>query len=159
MTAAYTDTAVGWTVVGAGEVPDGGDELVQLLVASRADADSDADVLAEALQLDEGLIRRGLEKLVARKPPTPLELATSLAKRRRADFIQLPDTSHLPAATVAMARELIVVAAGVAPVSMPRAKTITRLDGDRLEDIFDDLVNSGRLVFADGGEKAWVATN
>ncbi|WP_336820106.1 hypothetical protein [Gordonia sp. MMO-8] len=132
--------------MGVADVPDGGGELIDRLRLYGVTASDDADDVAEVLQLDVGLVRYGISRLdddVSDEHP----VADSITG-------QLP-----PAKSEATAREVLVLASTAAPLTMSRAKQITRMSGDLLEDVLEGLVVEGRLVRGLGKEPSWVAAH
>ncbi|ALG85297.1 hypothetical protein [Gordonia phthalatica] len=169
------EVPLGWVVVSASDVPSGGEELRALLADCLSRGLDDPYDIADELQLDFGLVRHGLEQLLAdlakspstepdtggvlpepsvQKPSEPEAVPAAVTNRFRkaARMVQ-----KLDPARAASARVLLKAAASRAPLTIERAKTITRLSGDEFEDILDDLVIRGELLRnVDGGVQTWV---
>lgn len=162
----------GWVEVPAVEVPDGGQELLDRVSICRKRGVAELLDIADALNLDAGLVRYALTVLSPLVEVVPILPDSDTVQSDGADsestvvIPQDPAVSRalksaaelaaaLPTARIETARLLFKVAAATRPLTVERAKAITRLGGDDFEDILDDLVVSGDLILtAEEGPRA-----
>lgn len=134
--------------------PDLGSEVLsRVVVAMIRDRPVTAEGLVRLLHVPEADIRTALDDLVTRCVVT--QIGDEYWRPDDAPISGRGDTGLAPAAR-SSARRLLAVATWGGPVTMERARTITRLPDETNRDLLDELVTGGVLLLTPGAEPSWV---